>query len=172
VNISARQLHDREFVPFLAEVLDARGVRRRDLTVEITESAALTDPQRAAATVAQLRELGVTVALDDFGTGYSSLSVLRDLRVDLVKVDRSFVAGLGACREDERIVASLVGLARTMGLWVVAEGVETPGQARWLGDVGCRYAQGFLWSPAVERDEVLAVIAEIEAMPAPSVRTT
>jgi diguanylate cyclase (GGDEF)-like protein/PAS domain S-box-containing protein len=172
VNISARQLHDREFVPFLAEVLDARDVRRRDLTVEITESAALTDPERAAATVAQLRELGVTVALDDFGTGYSSLRVLRDLRVDLVKIDRSFVEGLGVSREDERIVASLVGLARTMGLWVVAEGVETPSQARWLSDLGCRYAQGFLWSPAVERDRVRDVIGEVEAMLAASIRTT
>jgi diguanylate cyclase (GGDEF)-like protein/PAS domain S-box-containing protein len=163
VNISARQLLDRDFIPFIASTLDEYGIGSRDLTIEITESAVLADPDHAAATVAELRALGVTVALDDFGTGYSSLSVLRTLRVDLVKIDRSFVNGLGVSREDERIVASVVGLARTMGMWVVAEGVETEEQARWLLDAGCRYAQGFLWSRPVEHGAVLETVRALQA---------
>jgi diguanylate cyclase (GGDEF)-like protein/PAS domain S-box-containing protein len=162
VNLSARQLLDADFTPYLRSMIESHGIGPRELTIEITERAALADSDRAAATVADVRALGVSVALDDFGTGYSSLSLLRTLRVDLVKIDRSFVDGLGRSLEDERIVASLVALAQTMGLWVVAEGVEKEAQARWLRQAGCSYAQGYHWSRPVEHAAVLDAIDAVQ----------
>lgn len=96
----------------------------------------------------QLRDLGVTIALDDFGTGYSSLTNLKRVPVDVVKIDRSFVAGLGTEPEDIAIVSSVIGLAHALGLAAVAEGVEDAVQAAQLRELGCTYAQGHLYSTA------------------------
>jgi len=102
------------------------------------------------------------LSLDDFGTGYSSLSLLKRLPVGALKVDRSFVSGLGQSPEDDQIVTGVIGLALALGFIVVAEGVETVEQADALRRLGCHYGQGYLWAPAVPADDLLATIASFE----------
>jgi EAL domain-containing protein (putative c-di-GMP-specific phosphodiesterase class I) len=106
-------------------------------------------------TLDAIRELGVHLAIDDFGTGYSSLSYLRRLPVDTVKIDRTFTTELNTDRNDVTIVAGIIGLARGLGLQVVAEGVETERQAEILIQLGCTQAQGYLYSPPVALDDLL-----------------
>ena len=103
-----------------------------------------------------LKELGIYVGIDDFGTGHSSLARLQSLPVEVLKVDRSFIDGLGTEPEDSAIVAAILSLAHALGLHVIAEGVETPLQAHQLAALGCGVAQGFLWSPAVPADQIPA----------------
>ena len=117
------------------------------------------DLERACEVLEKLRSLGVRVAIDDFGTGYSSLAYLQRFPVDVLKIDRSFVDGLGPERDESAIVSTMLGLARALGLDCVAEGVETPDQLDRLVDLGCRRAQGFLWSEARPADEVAEMIA-------------
>ncbi|MCW2614869.1 MAG: hypothetical protein JWN08_1863, partial [Frankiales bacterium] len=153
VNLSPRQLAVPGFGALLREVLAETGVRPEQLVLEVTESAVI-DDAGALETLRGLHVLGVRLALDDFGTGYSSLTYLKRFPVDALKVDRSFVSGLGRDRDDEAIVASVVSLARSIGRTVVAEGVETPGQRLLLSELGVQQAQGFLWSPALPLDEL------------------
>jgi EAL domain-containing protein (putative c-di-GMP-specific phosphodiesterase class I) len=127
------------------------------LTVEITETAVF-GGGRALATVTALSELGVAIALDDFGTGHSSLGLLRTCPVDAIKVDKSFVDGLGGTPQQEAIVTALTGIAETMGLRTVAEGVETAAQARRLYELGYRHAQGFLFARPLPAGEIDAML--------------
>ena len=145
VNVSPLQLRQPGFVEEVARVLTETGLPGSSLCLELTESAVMEDPTVAAASFAALRELGVRVAIDDFGTGYSSLALLRTLPVDLLKIDRSFLAEIS---EDSaaRVVAAVVGLGQALGLEVVAEGVETPAQVIELERLGCGLAQGYLFS--------------------------
>jgi len=103
----------------------------------------------------------VLLSLDDFGTGYSSLSFLKRLPVRGLKIDRSFVNGIGADSNDDRIVAGVLGMARALNLYTVAEGIETHAQAERLTDLGCQFGQGYLWSPAVAADQILPTIESI-----------
>ncbi len=123
------------------------------------------DQEAAERNLHGLCALGVPLALDDFGTGYSSLSFLRQLPVSAVKIDQSFVAGLVERREDELIVAGVISMAHALGHTVIAEGVETTEQLAALRRLGCRYAQGFLWSRAVPVAELASTIATIEQRP-------
>jgi EAL domain-containing protein (putative c-di-GMP-specific phosphodiesterase class I) len=145
VNVSPLQLRQAGFVHEVATVLQESGLPGTSLCLELTESAVMEDPTLAAASFAALRELGVTVAIDDFGTGYSSLALLRTLPVDLLKVDRSFLAELDQ-DGSARVVAAVVGLGTALGLDVVAEGVETVAQQTELMRLGCPRAQGYLFS--------------------------
>jgi diguanylate cyclase (GGDEF)-like protein/PAS domain S-box-containing protein len=145
VNVSPLQLRQSGFVQEVASVLEQTGLPGTSLCLELTESAVMEDPTLAAASFAALRELGVKVAIDDFGTGYSSLALLRTLPVDLLKVDRSFLSEIDQAGS-ARVVAAVVGLGATLGLEVVAEGVETQQQVDELIRLGCPYAQGFLYS--------------------------
>jgi diguanylate cyclase (GGDEF)-like protein len=142
VNLSPRNLQDVELADRVAERLRARGMDAPSLTFEITENVIMSDPARAMASLTRLHELGVRLAIDDFGTGYSSLSYLRRLPVDELKIDRSFVVGLGTCH-DEVIVRSTIDLAHNLGLSVVAEGVESLAVQERLMALGCDAAQGF-----------------------------
>lgn len=128
------------------------------LIVEITESAVMEDLDIAVGRLDQLARLGVKLALDDFGTGYSSLGYLKRLPVDTVKVDQSFVDGLGTDAEDSAIVAAVVNLGHTLALNVVAEGVETEEQLAELVALGCDNAQGFLFAPALPPAEFEALL--------------
>ena len=128
----------------------------REIGFEVTESTVLADLDSAVDGLAALRRLGVEIALDDFGTGYSSLSYLRRLPVTAVKIDRSFVAGLGTAGTDEVIVEAVIDLAHALGLRVIAEGVETAEQAEALVALGADEAQGFLFGPPVPIDELVA----------------
>ena len=143
VNVSARQLSETDFVPRLTELV--ASVPRGSLTLEITESLLIDDPERIAATLAALDEVGVRIALDDFGTGYSSLSNLSALPIHQLKIDRSFVSGLGERPEAEALVSGIINLGHGLELEVVAEGVETEQQARRLERLDCDFAQGYFF---------------------------
>jgi EAL domain-containing protein (putative c-di-GMP-specific phosphodiesterase class I) len=146
VNVSARQLVQQGFPRLVERALETSGMKAADLRLEITETALMDDPRRAADVIRALRDLGVKIYLDDFGTGYSSLSHLHKLPVDALKIDRSFVRSL-FLSERPAIVESILALARTLDTGVVAEGVESENQARELERLGCRHAQGFYFSP-------------------------
>lgn len=144
INISAQHLQHAGFAGWMAHMLAQRpGTDPRLVEIEITESAALYDISAVAATLTQLRELGVTVSLDDFGTGYSSLTYLRRLPMDTLKIDQSFVHGMMGDPGDLAIVQGVIGLARSFGYRVIAEGVETIEQGQMLQQLGCAQAQGY-----------------------------
>jgi diguanylate cyclase (GGDEF)-like protein len=143
VNVSARQVDD-ELLPMVERVL-AGGTDPRRLIVEITETAVMEQPDLARRLLTELRERGVRIALDDFGTGHSSLSMLTRLPVDVIKIDRSFISRIVE-RDGAALVTSIVSLAGSLQLSVIAEGVETVEQLELVRDLGCRYAQGFLFA--------------------------
>jgi CheY-like chemotaxis protein len=147
-----------ELVDVVAEALDMSGLDPTQLCLEITESVLLDDAVLSARSLSELKELGLRIGVDDFGTGYSSLTYLQRFPVDTLKVDRSFVEGLGVtgrARGDRAIVAGVIDLAHAFGLTTVAEGVETEAQLRVLRALGCEHAQGYLWSPPVPGPEAL-----------------
>ena len=160
VNVSARQLTTPRLAGTVAEALAATGLEPHRLVLEITESALLVDPDAARAALGELRELGVSIALDDFGTGWSSLSYLRTLPVDIIKIDRSFVADMHTDPDACAVVSAVLGLGHGMGLVVVAEGVESAGQLTMLREMGCDEYQGFLDGPPGGLPQVLALHPE------------
>ena len=153
VNLSARSLADPGLEERVTAATSTGGLAPEDVVLEVTESATMTDAAAAADLLGRLRQRGFRVAVDDFGTGHSSLAYLRRLPVSVLKVDRSFVREIDADGHARAITASIIDLARTMGLAVVAEGVESPGQAEVLRSLGADAAQGWLWSPAVSPAE-------------------
>ena len=153
VNLSASQLRDSTIVSELEAILADAGCAPTWLTLEITETSMVKDVEGVSLTLRKLRRLGFRIAIDDFGTGFSSLSHLRHLPVDTLKIDKSFVADING--DDRRaaesggaaIVAAVTGLARGLGLEVVAEGVERPSQLAFLRELGCASFQGYLACP-------------------------
>ena len=145
VNVSVRQLMGGDFASLVAETLAMTGLPADVLNLEITETTLMTDTKTAGQVLRQLRSLGVHLAVDDFGTGYSSLTYLKRFPVETIKIDRSFVSGLGIDAEDTSIVDAVIKLGHSLGLEVVAEGVETPLQLTRLRDLGCEYGQGYLF---------------------------
>jgi diguanylate cyclase (GGDEF)-like protein len=146
VNLSARQLASGALPNLVREALERHRLPGSALEVEVTESLLMNDPGSARAQLAELRQLGLTVALDDFGTGYSSMAMLRQLPIDVMKVDRSFVVGLGHDDGAMAVTRAIVALARSLRLHLVAEGVETDAQAEVLRAMGCDELQGYLFS--------------------------
>ena len=144
VNVSAVQVHAPHFVQMVHEVLFQTGLRPERLEIEITETALIRDPSRAQSTLRQLKALGVRIAMDDFGTGYSSLSNLRTYPFDKIKIDSSFIRAVDANEQTQAIVRSVLGLGRGLGLPVLAEGVETSGELRFLAEENCQSVQGYL----------------------------
>ncbi|HEY3831655.1 MAG TPA: EAL domain-containing protein [Acidimicrobiia bacterium] len=157
-NISARQLARGAPAEQLTALLARAGCSPSAIGIELTETAVLPDVHAAAVHIGQARRLGVKVALDDFGTGHSSLTLLRSLEIDAVKIDRSFVQDITIDRTDAAIVRSVILLAHDLGLNVVAEGVETQEQAEMLVQLGCRRAQGFLYSEAVSFNTLMRAL--------------
>ena len=150
VNVSSRQLaQGAGLVHAVRSALTESGIAPTALVLEVTESALMDDAEAALRVVNELKSLGVRIAIDDFGTGYSSLLYLKKFPVDLLKIDRSFVAGLGHDQDDKAIVRSVIDLAHALGIHTVAEGIETREQLKILTDLGCTLGQGYLWSPAV-----------------------
>lgn len=146
VNVSGHQLVKPDLVAIVTEELEAAGLEPSALHLEITESVLMEDVERSVALLSQLRDTGVGLSVDDFGTGYCSLSYLKRLPLDVLKVDRSFVDGLGIDPNDSSIVDAITALGRALGLDVLAEGVEDDRQRLRLTELGCRFGQGFLWS--------------------------
>lgn len=146
VNLSPRQLGSGELPARVREALQRHGLPGQALELEVTENLMLGDTAAACAELAELRRVGVTVALDDFGTGYSSMAILRQLPVDVMKIDRSFVVGLGIDDGAMAVARAIVALARSLRLQLVAEGVETEAQAEVLRSMGCDELQGYLFA--------------------------
>ncbi len=154
VNLSTRQLARRDFEDTVTRVLEETGLESTRLTFEITETVLMEQAPSILGVLDKLREIGVHLSIDDFGTGYSSLNYLKRFPVDALKVDRSFVDGLGKDPEDSAIVAAVVGLAHARGLSAVAEGVETKEQLKQLRRVACDMAQGFYFARPQPADEL------------------
>jgi diguanylate cyclase (GGDEF)-like protein/PAS domain S-box-containing protein len=151
VNVSPLQLADPAFPDVVRRAIGDAGILPRRLCLELTEST-LMDVDVAAEAIARLRAAGAVIAIDDFGTGYSSFGRLKSFPVDYLKIDRSFVADIGAPADDV-ILTTMVGLARSLGVAVIAEGLETEEQHRFLAGLGCHYGQGYLWSRPVPENE-------------------
>ncbi|HQY16564.1 MAG TPA: bifunctional diguanylate cyclase/phosphodiesterase, partial [Ilumatobacteraceae bacterium] len=145
VNVSVRQLMSGHLVDVVAEALAEAGVPAGALWLEITETALMADVKAATVSLRDLRSLGLHLAVDDFGTGYSSLTYLKRFPVEAIKIDRTFVNGLGIDPDDSTIVEAVVNLGHSLGLSVVAEGVETPLQLTRLREIGCDRGQGYLF---------------------------
>jgi diguanylate cyclase (GGDEF)-like protein/PAS domain S-box-containing protein len=156
VNISARNVCELELEACVREAVEAAGIPFSAIVLEVTETGVMADPERASRLLQELRALGVTISLDDFGTGYSSLTYLRRLPVSTIKIDRSFISEMVNDPDDLAIVVSIIDLARSVNLDVVAEGIETAEQLALLRRLGCAAGQGWLWSAALPLDEVLA----------------
>jgi diguanylate cyclase (GGDEF)-like protein/PAS domain S-box-containing protein len=158
VNVSARQFADPGFADTVRQVLAESGLESPALMLELTETALLRRDERLHSDLAELRTIGVRLAIDDFGTGYSSLSYLRDLPIDVVKMDRSFVEGIAESDQRLAVAEGIVQIARTLSLEVVAEGIETEAQRDLLGSMGCHYGQGYLLAmpmPASQAEDLV-----------------
>lgn len=163
VNLSAQDLHDPELPDLIAGVVAATGIQPEWVIFEITESGIMQDPDRVLNVVERVHGLGFTLSIDDFGTGYSSLAYLHRFPISGLKIDRSFVTRVA---ENEVIVRTIVSLAHNLGMEVIAEGVETQGQADRLLELGCEYAQGFFFSRPVEAEAATALLLAPVSVPA------
>ena len=160
VNVSARQFRQPDFVAEVREVVAATGIDPTALKIELTESLVLTDVADTVAKMELLRKMGIGFAMDDFGTGYSSLSQLKNLPLEQLKIDQSFIRDLGRNPHDAAIVETIIAMGRTLKLHVIAEGVESEEQLAFLVRAGCHAYQGYLFSrplPAVDFERLLAV---------------
>jgi len=149
VNLSARQFAQTTLIQTIADALTSSGLEPRYLELELTESMVMNDVDSVIAILRNLKTLGVHISIDDFGTGYSSLSYLRRFPIDVLKIDRSFVADLTVDTDDAAIVVAIISLAHSLRLKVIAEGVETQQQLGFLRQYGCDQMQGYLYSPAL-----------------------
>ena len=143
----------------IERALARTGLSGDRLTLELTESAIVGDPDRVTGIMEALKALGTTVAMDDFGTGYSSMAYLQRLPIDVLKIDRSFVSGMLADRDKIAIVRAVLGLAQTLGMKTTAEGIETVELGQTLAALGCTYGQGYVYARPLDPDAAWAMIA-------------
>jgi diguanylate cyclase (GGDEF)-like protein len=144
VNLTAYSLQNLELVAHIADLLTITDVAPERVIIELTEHTALRDLETTQQVLQGLNDLGLRIALDDFGNGYASLTYLQQVPVDILKIDRTFTTGVGNNSRNEAVIRALLGLARDMGMLLVVEGVEEPGQLEWLKAAGCQWVQGFL----------------------------
>jgi EAL domain-containing protein (putative c-di-GMP-specific phosphodiesterase class I) len=168
VNVSARQFADPSFADNVRQVLASSGLESQALMLELTETALLRRDEQLHADLGELKSIGVKLAIDDFGTGYSSLSYLRDLPIDVVKMDRSFVEGIAESDQRLALAEGIVQIATTLSLEVVAEGIETEVQRDLLSSMGCHYGQGYLLAMPMPASQALE-LARAGFPPAPLV---
>jgi diguanylate cyclase (GGDEF)-like protein len=155
INVSVRQFRSAGLIDTIEHALQASRLPPDRLLLEITESLLLRDDERVANDLAHLREMGIRLAIDDFGTGYSSLSYLRHVPVNILKIDKSFIDAMHTSTQQRALVDTIIRLARTLGLGVVAEGVQRPDDRDMLVAMGCPYGQGFLFSAALPNNDAL-----------------
>jgi diguanylate cyclase (GGDEF)-like protein len=175
VNLSARQVSHPNTIATIEAALQRVGLDPFRLLVEVTESAVVEDAEAAQVALAKVAALGVRIAIDDFGTGYSSLLYLKRYPIQALKVDRTFVSGIGVSDDDDAIVASVVSLARAVGAICIAEGVETEEQHARLMALGCQYAQGYLFGRPVPAEALPALVRECDSrllLPTPRENTS
>jgi EAL domain-containing protein (putative c-di-GMP-specific phosphodiesterase class I) len=140
--------------------LDCNGLNGDRFTLELTESALVSDPDRIATIMHALKALGTTIAMDDFGTGYSNLAYLQKLPIDVLKIDRSFVTGMLADRDKIAIVRAILSLAQALGMQTTAEGIETVELSQTLAALGCSYGQGYFFARPLEADAAYAMLLD------------
>lgn len=162
-NLAARQFHQSDLVSIVERTLKQAGLAPQFLGLEITESVAMRYPARTVSVLRDLKSMGIHTSLDDFGTGYSSLDYLRRFAIDSLKLDRAFVKGLATDANDVAIARAVIALAHSLGMTVVAEGVETPEQLEFLAAEGCDEMQGFLFSRPMPGPELGALLAALPA---------
>src|SRR5260370_25880615 len=163
VNLSGKQVAQPELIGQIKEIIEETHVEPRHLKLEITESAVMENAEMAVQLLKRLKALGVQLSIDDFGTGYSSLGYLHRFPLDTLKIDRSFVGRIGETAENTEIVRTVVSLADSMGMEVVAEGVETLGQLAQLRKLNCQYGQGYLFSRPVDADSATTSMPMLSA---------
>jgi EAL domain-containing protein (putative c-di-GMP-specific phosphodiesterase class I) len=162
VNLSRRQLTSPDLPGDVGDALARNGLAPSQLVLEITESVLMDDPEQARAALAGLRDLGISIAVDDFGTGYSSLSYLQRFPVDVLKIDRAFIEPMNRAEPaSTALVSTIIGLARTMELDIVAEGIERPDQLDRLRELGCPKGQGYLMSRPLSAPDATAFLHQI-----------
>jgi EAL domain-containing protein (putative c-di-GMP-specific phosphodiesterase class I) len=154
VNLSARQFQQRDIARLVTSVLEETGLEPKYLELELTESTIMRNAEEAITMLAELSALGIGIAIDDFGTGYSSLAYLKRFPVHRLKIDRSFVADIGTCGDDETITSAIIALAHSLELQVIAEGVETSAQHEFLRARDCDEMQGYYFSRPMPRDDI------------------
>jgi EAL domain-containing protein (putative c-di-GMP-specific phosphodiesterase class I) len=170
VNLSPRQFRQPDLDVEVAGILHRSGLDPCRLKLEITEGTIMENTDGSIATLGKLKALGVKLAVDDFGTGYSSLSYLKRLPLDVLKIDQSFVKGIGQNPEDTAIVQAILSLARSLHLSVTGEGIETADQADLLGMMGCNRGQGYLYSKPLEAKDLMALLLSgAHAAPHPAI---
>ncbi|MGH2894363.1 MAG: EAL domain-containing protein, partial [Solirubrobacteraceae bacterium] len=152
VNVSGRQLDHDELVEDVRSALRESGLEPSALTVEITETALMKDPEATARRLNAIKELGVRVAVDDFGTGYSSLAYLRQFTVDTLKIDRAFVQGIASSKESAALIQTLIDLGKSLNLETLGEGIEDLAQLEHLQRARCDSGQGFLFARPLEAE--------------------
>ncbi|MBD5606730.1 MAG: EAL domain-containing protein [Candidatus Eremiobacteraeota bacterium] len=159
VNVSPRQFEDRGFFASVVEALNESGIKPGHLVLEITETLIMRSPETTAEAIRQLRAIGVRTAIDDFGSGYSSFNYLKRFPIDSLKIDRSFVAEIGvgsSSTSDEAIIGAIVALGAALGgIAIVAEGVETERQARFVREAGCKFAQGYYYARPMAAERLI-----------------
>ena len=168
INISGRVLSDLSITRRVLRTTARAGIDPSQLVLELTEGVLIEGGSSVIQELHRLSDSGIDLAIDDFGTGYSSLSYLQRFPVETVKIDRSFVAGLGVNRHDTAIVEAVIALCRTLGLTTIAEGVETPEQLATLRALGCTQAQGFLLGRPVPPEQL---VPALPTRPTPALRT-
>lgn len=161
VNVSPRQLSDPNFVNVVSEALMRAHIPAKQLWLEVTEGVMIAQPDQALVTLTKLCELGVRVAIDDFGTGYSSLSLLQKFPIQRLKIDRSFISGVADNDDARALVRTIIAMCDSMGLDMVAEGVESVRQLQALGEMRCAKAQGYLISHPVPPESIASTVAAI-----------
>jgi predicted signal transduction protein with EAL and GGDEF domain len=159
VNVSGRQLDGPGFVHVVSEILARTGFDPNALILEVTESVIMRNPAAATSGMRRLREIGVRIAIDDFGTGYSSLALLREMPVDTLKIDRSFISAMRDSTEADALVRMLVQLGKTLGLTTIAEGIEVDEQLRHLRQETCDSGQGFLLARPLDVEDLRSFLA-------------
>ena len=168
VNVSMRQLESDRFVADVERALTANQLDPQSLVVEVTETSLMKDAESTVSRLLQLKELGVKIAIDDFGTGYSSLAYLRQFPVDVLKIDRSFIAGMDGSEGSLTLIRTMVDLGRALGLVTLAEGIEDEGQLACLRDNNCQSGQGFMFSKPVEAGMIEALMRQSSGLGSPT----
>ncbi|MES2121112.1 MAG: EAL domain-containing protein [Pseudomonadota bacterium] len=166
INVLPQEMGREGFDQWLLDEIGAVGIDPARVTIEITESALLTDPPAVAARLTRLRAAGIGIAVDDFGTGYASLAYLTTLPLDMIKIDRGLIADLVGGERDRIVVKAMIRLARELNLKVVIEGVESANQLALIADWGCDLYQGFLGAAALTQEELTRYVATAEILAA------
>jgi len=165
VNLSARQFRDRRLVARIGEILDNTGLEPTRLELEITESLVMHDVESVIGKLKELKALGILLSIDDFGTGYSSLSYLRRFPIDRIKIDQSFTREVDSSPDAAAIARAVIQLGHALGLLVIAEGVESEGQLRFLRENGCDEIQGYIYARPLDPEALRTLLASSPKLP-------